>query len=89
MKNSCEKSKKSGIPFGGTLYSQRGNDSSPTWEQTVPKLGICAFKSLLPHHHAKGALGIGTHSLYLIVVLFVLGSLQESVETVFGLVALL
>jgi hypothetical protein len=52
-------------------------------------LFLYILNSYLPHHHAKVALGSGAHILYLIVILFVLGSFQESVEIVFGLVALL
>ena len=69
------------VPNLGTIHPQRGNKPFPSWESMQSK-------TTLPHHHAEGALGIGTHSLYLIVVLFVLGSLQESVEIVFSLVAL-
>ena len=69
------------IPNVGTIHPQRGNKLFPSWESMQ-------LKTTLPHHHTDGALGSGAHILYLIVVLFVFGSLQESVKTVFGLVAL-
>ena len=58
MLTKCSTESLGGIPFGGTLCSQRGNASFPTWEQAVPMLGIyiCgySFFIFMPNTYMRG-----------------------------------
>ena len=60
MLTKCSTECLGGVPFGGTLCSQRGNASFPTWEQAVPMLGsyICgySFFILMPKTYMQGLL---------------------------------
>ena len=58
MLTKCSTECLGGVPFGGTLCSQRGNASFPTWEQAVPMLGIyiCgySFFIFMPNTYMRG-----------------------------------